>query len=223
MAEVTMGAAVAFFVIWLLVGMADRYATSAAAMNLTMNARNAAARLEERLSSEASSSWAVFVPQTDVLGFDDSDGHEVDFFSEDGSHRPYAWAYRFDAKTKTVTRYSYAPGVGPQSGETLGPFDGFTANEADASNVASPASALYDPLFANVSVPTVRYTFAAMPSAQGGNGIVELAVSARGVNEKIILASAAAPTSFTVVLTYTPAPPPSTGTPAPLPSLTPTP
>lgn len=221
--ELTIAAAIAFSIVWLLVAMVMRYSGWAAGLNDTLNAQNNAARLSERLSSEAASAWAVFVPQNDVTGAGNSDGHELDFFAEDGSHRPYAWAYRFDANAKTIARYSYAPGIAAQQGETFGPFDGFTATAVDASAIASPLSSVYDPLFAGVAVTPVRYSFPVMPSAAGGNGLVQITLAAHGVDQRTMLASGTAPTAFTIVLTYTPPPPQPTGTPAPIPTLTPTP
>lgn len=221
--EATIGAAIAFFAIWLLVALASRYAGWAAGLNDTLNAQNAAARICERLSSEAASAWAVFVPPSDVTGADNSDGHELDFFTQDGSHRAYAWAYRFDPVTKMITRYSYAPGANAQPGETLGPFDGFRATLSAAPAIALPTSAIYDPLFASATVTPVSYSFQAMPAAIGGNGLVHVTLLARGVNQDVVLASGTAPTTFTVVLTYTPPPPQASTTPPVLPTLTPTP
>ena len=65
------------------------------AANQRVNAVAGAGRLVERMSSEAASAMAVYVPATDALGQSNTDGHEVDFFTEDGAHRTYAWAYTF--------------------------------------------------------------------------------------------------------------------------------
>lgn len=215
--ETLVAAAIGFVLIWGLVALASRYAGWAASLNATLHAQTAAANLSERLASEASSAWAVFIPATGVLGEPNADGHELDFFTEDGAHRPLAWAYRYDRATKLVTRYSYAPGVAPQAGESTGPFDAFAATSVPASTIAA------DPLFSGATIPDVQYSFAAMPQAQGGNELVNVAIQAPGVMENDTLASAVAPTSFTVVLNYTPAPLGSTPTPGALPTLTPTP
>ncbi|MGH7662436.1 MAG: type II secretion system protein, partial [Vulcanimicrobiaceae bacterium] len=42
-------------------------------------------RLIETWEAEATSSLAIFVPSTDVLGTDNSDGHELDFYSRDAA------------------------------------------------------------------------------------------------------------------------------------------
>src|SRR5580658_2315740 len=82
--ETLLGAALAATMLWALVAMVDRLFASAGAANLRVNASANAARLIERLSSEAASSLAVYVPATDALGQSNSDGHEVDFFTQDG-------------------------------------------------------------------------------------------------------------------------------------------
>ncbi len=215
--ELLVSAAIAFFLIWGLIAVANRCAAWAASENATLAGQSAAATLAERLGSEADSSWAVFVPTNDVLGASNGDGHEVDFFTEDGAHRPFAWAYRYDAASRLVTRYSYAPGIGAQAGESAGPFDSFAAVAVAAPSITA------DRLFAGASVPGVQYHFDTMPEAIGGNGLVHVAIRARGIVENEMLASATAPTSFTVVLNYTPAPPPATPTPGAIPTLTPTP
>ncbi len=220
--ETIVGAAVAFFVIWTLVAIANRSVTAAAHLHAMMSGENAAARLTERLGSESASAWAVWVPGRDVVGDNDADGHEVDLFAEDGAHRAHAWAYRYDAQTHLLTRYAYAPGVPAQPGEIMGYFDSFRAVMGDPGALGDPSNRdWYDPLLAGVSAPLVHYAFASMPSAQGGNGLVNVSLSASGVEQSIIITGAAAPTTFTIVLPYTPAPIPATPTPGPLPTLTP--
>ncbi len=220
--EVLVGASIAFFIIWGLVALASRYAQSAASLNARLSAQSSGDRLLERMSTEASSAWAVFVPQNDVLGASNADGHEVDFFSEDGAHRPYAWAYTFERASKAITRYAYAPGGAPLPGETFEHVDTFAAAAANADDVSVAGNAAYDPLFAGAVVPRVRYAFAELAGAQGGNGIVQLALAANGVRETEVLAAETAPTTFTLIVAYTPAPS-GTPTPGPLPTLTPTP
>ena len=171
-------------------------------------------RLSERLEAEAASAWAVYVPANDAYGAPNADGHEVAFFTQDGAHRSYAWAYDFDAASGTVTRSSLVPGGAPIAGERFGPFDAFTAAFTDAVSLA-------DPLFAQASAPSVRYAFASMPGAIGGNGIVTLRIASATIARTALLASATAPTTFTVVVPYTPGPPASpTPTPTPLPQAT---
>ncbi len=216
--EVTVGAAIAFFVIWLLVAMANRYVQTAARLNSKLSSQTSAARLVERWASESASAWAVFVPRADVLGRDNGDGHELDFFTEDGSHRTFAWAYLYDASTKTISRYAYAPGIVAQPGETWGNVDSFVATSANADGVSDASSAAYDPLFARVAVSNVNYAFADMPGATGGNRITHVSLDANGMPFAAELSSATAPTTFTIVLKYTPPPAIATPTPTPLPT-----
>lgn len=219
--EVVVGAAIAAVVTFALVATALHAAKGAAILNSRLVAQSNAANLAERLTAESASAWAVFVPPTDVRGGANADGHELDFFAEDGAHRPYAWAYRYDATSKMLCRYSYAPGVPAVAGELFGPFDAFSAASADASAVSQPGSAVYDPLFANLTVPDVDYASTEMPGALGGNRMTRIKIAAHGVDFERTLASATAPTTFTIRLTYTPAPPTQTPTPSPLPTFTP--
>jgi len=206
--EILVGAAIAFFVMWGLVAFAARSAAWTQASNQRLNASANAGRLLERLSSEAASAWAVYVPSTDVLGANNADGHEVDFFSEDGAHRIYRWAYRFDATSKTLTRYALGAN-GPLAGDALGDIDAFSASAQSVRALGSPSSPAYDPLFATASAPDVPFSFAAVPNALGGNRLVAITLVASGVDRNVVLASEDAPTAFTVVVNYTPSPSPA--------------
>jgi Tfp pilus assembly protein PilV len=209
--ETVIGAAIAIAVVWGLLVFADRLVFWAQAANGRVNAVANADRLVERMSSEAASSWAVWVPATDALGASNADGHELDFFTEDGAHRVYTWAYNFNAATATITRYALNPGNPPSAGDTLGAIDAFSASALSVSELGA-----YDPLFAAASATDVPFTFAAMPGATGGNRLVAVAITASGVDRSVLLASADAPTAFTVVVNYTPSPAPvATATPAP--------
>ncbi len=216
--ETLVGAAIAVIMIGGLVVLVDRMVVWANAANLRVNGSANAARLIERLSSDAAGAWAVFVPSTDILGQSNTDGHEIDFFSEDGAHRVYAWAYTFDASTKSVTRYAIVSGGAPVAGDVIGDIDSLRATPASVSGLSSSASAAYDPLFASASATDVPYTFSAMPSAIGGNRLVAVQLVASGVTRDVALASEDAPTTFTVVVNYTPSPAPVvTPSPSPVP------
>jgi type II secretory pathway pseudopilin PulG len=216
--ETLLGAAIAVLMMWTLVAMADRLVASAAAANLRLRAGANATRLIERLSSEAASSLAVYVPATDALGQSNGDGHEVDFFAQDGAHRSYAWAYTFNTAAQTLTRYTLTGGGAPLAGDALGGIDAFSATAASVTQLGSSSSLAYDPLFAGVNAPDVTYTFDAMPNAIGGNRLVVVQIVASGVNRSVLLASDDAPTAFTVVVDYTPSPAPVvTATPSPIP------
>ena len=214
--ETLVGAAIAAIMIWSLLVLADRMIVWGNAANLRVNASANAGRLIERLSSEAAGAWAVFVPATDALGKSNADGHEVDFFSEDGAHRVYAWAYTFNAATTSLTRYAIVSGGAPLAGDVIAGIDTFKATPASVSSLSSSSSAAYDPLFASASAVDVPYTFSAMPSATGGNRLVAVQIVASGVSRNVVLASEDAPTAFTVVVNYTPSPAP-VASPTPVP------
>ncbi len=209
--ETVVGAAIGVTILWALLAFADRLVFWAQATNQRVNAVADADRLVERMSSEAASAFAVWVPATDALGASNGDGHEVDFFTEDGAHRVYTWAYNYSAAASTITRYTLNPGNAPSPGDTLGSIDAFSASALSVSELGS-----YDPLFAGASASDVPFSFSAMPGAIGGNRLVAVQITASGVDRSVLLASADAPTAFTVVVTYTPSPAPvATATPVP--------
>ncbi len=210
--ELVVAAAIAAVVIGSLVTFASRLTQATSALGTRVQSQSAAERLMERLTAEAASAWAVYVPATDVNGHANSDGHELDFFSEDGAHRPYSWAYVFDTTQRRITRYAFAAGTAPTAGEVIGPIDAFTATALSVAQL--PAA---DPLFAGATATPVTYGFDASPSAVGGNALVQLQIIASGVHRNELLASATAPTTFTVIVNYTPSPAPvATPTPVPL-------
>ncbi len=200
--ETLIGAAISVLLVWGVLVFADRMVAWANAANQRVNAVAGADRLVERMSSEAASSMAVYVPATDALGASNSNGHEVDFFTEDGAHRTYGWAYSFSPAAKTVTRYTLNPGNPAIAGDTLVDIDTFSASALSVTQLAS-----YDPLFAGASASDVP-----------GNRLVAVQITASGVDRSVLLASADAPTAFTVVVTYTASPAPVvTATPSPPP------
>jgi hypothetical protein len=185
--EVVVGAAISAFVLWGLVAFANRMVATAASLNGRLVAAASADRLVERLATDAVSAWTVSAPSP----------NEIDFFSEDGSHRTFAWSYRFDPTQQTVTR---------SSGEVFSAISGFVASNADASDLTNPSAAAYDPLLRQSNVTSVP-----------GNAFVVLQLVGTGVSRTEYFASGAAPTGFTVVVQYTPSPTPlTTATPAPL-------
>ena len=211
--ELVIGAAVAAVVIGALVLFASRLTQTTVALDSRVQSQSAAERLMERLPTEAASAWAVYVPASDVNGNANTDGHEIDFFSEDGSHRPYSWAYTFDAAQKQVTRYAVASGAPASPGEVIAPIDTFAAASISVAQLGT-----IDPLFAGATATPVTYTFDASSSAIGGNALVRLRIGASGVDRSELLASGTAPTTFTVVVNYTPSPTPVvTPTPTPIP------
>ncbi len=204
--EVLVATAIAFVVGWLLLRLTGGTMAAAARGSSRLAGGSAASRLSERLTAEAASAWSVFVPPADALGNDNADGHELDFAGEDAGHRQWCHAYAFDAATGRVAAYAYLPGGAAASGET---FDGIASLHAKVFPIAALWNAggeLYDPLFAGSSASDVAYDFGWNPMAAGGNRLVRVALKADGANGELVLSSATAPTHFTVVIEYTPAP-----------------
>lgn len=208
--ETLVASAIATLLIAGLVLTVSRLVSSASSLNTRLVAETAADHALERMTSDAASSWASYVPANDAYGRDNADGHEVAFFSEDAAHRPLSWAYDYDASTRHLLRLTFSPGAVPNRDEDLGAFDAFAATPIDASTLGAS-----DPLFAMSSIPDVVYGFDASATARGGNGLVRVELVAAGARESVFLASGTSPTTFTVVVTYTPSPTPIvTSTPA---------
>lgn len=211
--DMLVGIAIGSLVLALLLMIATHVSTVAASTDARAQAQSTVNRVGERLASDAASAQAVFVPAADVNGTPNADGHELDFYAEDSSHRTYAWAYTYDAASKTLTRYVYAPGVAPVGGEQFTSLDAFDATTIPASQIASA-----DPLFAGATVTDVAYNVPAISSARAGNALVDVHLVAHDIDTRTLLATTSAPTSFTVLVTYTPSPAPaSTATPTPIP------
>jgi hypothetical protein len=206
--EALVAAAVAFILTWLLVRLAGQTVFAASHLNARLDARSATDRLAERLESDAAGAWSVFVPDDDVFGASNADGHELDFATEDASHRTYWWAYGYAASTQRVTAYVYAPGSKPIAGDVFDGIGGFGAESRRVTALSDPRSDVYDPLFAGTTVTAVDFDFGwSTALANGGNGLTRVQLQAPGVDRTILLSSATAPTHFTVVVQYTPAPP----------------
>ncbi|HEV3157245.1 MAG TPA: prepilin-type N-terminal cleavage/methylation domain-containing protein [Candidatus Baltobacteraceae bacterium] len=134
--------------------------------------------LSALMSDSADSSFAIFVPSKDVHGGNNSDGHEVDFYAQNGgtnigitapSFGPanIFWAYVYDSAAHAVQRFDYdrdnsgnitALGVrDPQTGvvnPSVTPsrhidISGFAAHTLDAADLTGPHS-LLGSAFANL-------------------------------------------------------------------------
>ena len=208
--ELLVGIAIAAIVFSLLASVANRVVATASSTESRVQAGAAAQVLLARLDAESASAWAVYVPPSDIDGIANADGHELDFYTEDGAHRSYSWAYLFNAKQQTVTRYAYGAGSTVAT-DTFAPIASFAVRSVPASQLGAN-----DPLFSGAAAQDVRYPIPSLPSAIAGNAAVFLHVVSTGVELNDALTSATAPTTFTVVINYTPSP-------APLPTPTPTP
>lgn len=206
LAEITVASAIAFTIGALLVWLAHATVLAAAHMDRRLNSRSTVDRLAERMTSDASSAWSIFVPAHDVLGNANANGHELDFVSEDASHRSYWWAYDFDSQTSSVTVYAYAPGTPPSAGDVYPGLDAFSAETHALGDLADPSSDVYDALFAGDVLTPVDVPFGWGGNAVGGNHVVRVHVTAEGIDRTMLLATGAAPTHFTVLVDYTPPP-----------------
>jgi len=193
--ETLIACAVGVAILGAALSLFGRLAATESRSQIALLARAQAGRLEDRLRDDAGNAWAVFVPSQD----------EVAFYTQDAARRPYVWAYAFDAKTRSVTRYAYGPDGSTQSGETFPGITGFSAAAFTVGALGDPGSPAYDPLFADARAAPVTYPLG--PGApSGGNGLVAVRISDGNATAGETLAGSAAPTHFTIVVTYTPKP-----------------
>lgn len=116
----------------------------------------------------------------------------------------YHWAYNYNGASQTLTRYTVGASGSPQPGPITGGITAFLAQNYAANEIADPSSPIYDPLFSGLSVSPVSY---ALPDGSvAGNGFVRITMSAAGTGLRELLATNIAPTQFTVIVQYTPAP-----------------
>ncbi len=202
--DLVVGAAVALIVFSSLVTALHFIVDTARSRHAAMVARTESDQMFERMDSEAASAWSIFVPSQDLDGASNADGHEVDFTTEDAARHLFHWAYRYDAHAMTVTRYTLATGSAPQATSTATEITAFGARAFAASAITDPASPIYDPLFAGVTVPSIAYTLS--DGTLSGNGFVQVSIAGAGTSRSELLATTVSPTQFTVVVKYTPAP-----------------
>jgi Tfp pilus assembly protein PilV len=202
--DVLVGAAIGLVIFGFLVSLLHTMIATAASRNALMLARTQSQQLLERMRSESRSAWSIAVPQNDVFGTNNADGHELDFTTENSARAIYRWAYDYDSTTQVLTRYTVGAGGPPQPGPSATHIAEFSAQEFAASEISNPSSPIYDPLFAGLSITPISYT---LPDGSvAGNDFVQIRVTAAGTSLRELLATGIAPTQFTVVVQYTPAP-----------------
>lgn len=184
-----------------------------AALSARERAEAAGAALSDRLEAEEDSAWAIFTPPTDVLGQSNADRHELDFFTRDAQSRPYFWAYRYDAAAHALQRYLYAsPGAQPIADDPpITEITSFAAQTYPVTALQDSTSPLYSDLYKNATLQaaTVRFGYSDRPWIAGGNQITYVRVETLQSARVLELSTQTAPSGFTVVLLYTPAPSPS--------------
>ena len=205
--------------LWIVLGGALLYMTTGLfEQTRALTAQRAAyeqlTRLVDSLDAEATSSLAIFTPQADVLGADNSDGHELDFYSRDAQRMGHFWAYRWDATTATLQRYTYAH-PGGEATASDPPLQGITAFHASR----LPAGAISQPFLGGYVARDVVVNFG-YPGVDGGNAVTTVSfANARNQFVLELLPGTLASGFAVVVATFVPS---ATPTPA-LPSSTPTP
>lgn len=204
--ETLIAAAIAMTIGWTLLVIVHATVSASAHLDARAGARTAIDRLDERMESDATSAWSVFVPDADVLGGANADGHEVDFVTENGAHERFWWAYTYDATAHAVTRYAYAPGKSPAAGEQYAAIDAFDARTYAVTDLHDRSSAIYDPLLAGATATPVEFDYGWNPRATGGNHLVRAHIAGEGVDRVTLLSSGTAPSHFTAIVEYTPAP-----------------
>jgi len=135
-----------------------------------------------RLSEEARSSTAVFVPAVDVLGDPNTStagSREVDFFRKASDGTSAFVAYHFDQRSGSVVRYEYVPAAGGQP--QIIHQDVMADQVASFSAVRTAPDSVSGIVGAgNVKPVNVYY---GSPGLVGGNGIVTVAIVAGALGE----------------------------------------
>jgi prepilin-type N-terminal cleavage/methylation domain-containing protein len=200
--EVLVAAGISAMLAAIAIGLAHAAIGWSQRASAVADAQTALDRLEERFDAESAGAWSIFVPANDVLGNANADGHEVEIATEDALRRPSFRAYRYDANAQTIAEYVYG-----SAGATPIATGDVTTGVTAFSAINGSASALAGPLFANASIldATVPLPFG-VPEAVGGNRLTIVSATIGHFERDIVLASATAPSSYTVVLRYTPAP-----------------
>ena len=170
--------------------------------------------LTDRWRIEEDSAWAIFTPPSDVHGSSNADDHELDFFTRDGKNRSYFWSYTYDAASQTLTRYLYsAPGAAPVKDEVYAGVTKFVAHTYPVTALQDTSTPVYSPLYANAALQAgaVRFYPAGAPWIAGGNQITYVRIETASQLREMQLSTQTAPSGFTIVLSYTPAPAAATG------------
>jgi len=191
----------------------------AAMSNARAGATRTVSELGIRLSEEARSASAVFVPVTDVFGAANGgdQAHEVDFFRRLSAGGDTYVAYHFDANSGIIDRIEYSLTAGVVS---MTHTDQVAAGMISFAPVRAPAGTMTDVVdAAQVSDVSILY---GTSGVVGGNDIVTvtmLASPSDGLAHdpvQVRLVSRAAPTLLSVLVPARP-PPPKHGRPITIP------
>ena len=160
--------------------------------------------LASRLSEEARSSTAVFLPAMDVLGQPNdstSGAHEIDFFRKASDGTTAYVAYRFDLASGVVTRYEYVPASG---GPPQIVHQDQMAAQITAFSAAKVALGSVRGVVGGTTVNPVNIYYGT-PEIVGGNSIVAVSVALGLAGEPqrhiyVNLSSRAAPTDISILV-----------------------
>ena len=169
-------------------------------------------RLSSLWYAEQDDAWAIFTPPADVSGKPNTDGHELDFYTRDESGTDRFWAYTFDSNAQTLTRSTYAaPGASARVDQVFTGIASFHAQTYPLTALQDTASPIYSPMYASATVQNgaVRFFSQSAPWIAGGNQITDVRIANAQQSLEFHLSTQSAPSGYTVVLNYTPAPSPS--------------
>src|SRR5579863_1721474 len=169
--------------------------------------------LGARMSEEARSATAVFIPTTDVLGQSNggpAGAHEIDFFRKSSDGALNYVAYRYDDGTHDVTRFEYVPASG---GDQIVNSD-LIATDVGALSATRTEPSAIGSIVGSSSVKTFNVYYGSS-QLEGGNGIVAVDLTSGLAGEPqrnltVHLASRAAPTDISILVS-TASPTPSPG------------
>ncbi|HEX5273885.1 MAG TPA: type II secretion system protein [Candidatus Rubrimentiphilum sp.] len=172
-------------------------------------AETAIESLADRLEAEEDSAWAIFTPPLDAYGSSNADGHEVDFFFRDAQNRAHFIAYCYDKANRRIQRLLYAkPGGMPVAdGAPVSGVGGFFARTYPVTALQDPGSLVYTELYRSAELHAAEVHFdRTQPWLAGGNQITYVRLTSAHVARELQLSTQTAPSGFTIVLRYTPAP-----------------
>jgi hypothetical protein len=206
--EVLVATACAVLLGIVLAGLTHAMALWSARVAGTTRAQASLDRLLERWDTESATAWSVFAPATDIFGQSNADGHELDLATVDSRRRPSFRAYYYKAGTRQLVEYAYGSRGAPPvaTGNTSESISAFEARTYPASALRDPASPFFDPLFATATIADAAVPLQLGPDALGGNRLTRVHITADRLDRMEMLASETAPSGFTIVMTYTPAP-----------------
>jgi len=186
-------------------GMLHARATAAA----RLNDRSALAALVAAIRSDNETATGFSIPATDSAGAANLDAHAFDLRTRDAATGERVVEFRWVAADTTqparVLRSELDPSGGTAPVVTQR-YDGITALSARSVSLSALAGGGSDgdPLFAGATLHDVALDLG--DGATAGNALLAVTIASAHAQRTLRLANLAAPTRFTYVLQYTPAP-----------------